>query len=247
MDKNLFETNNQNTTLGYGSLEETCSNIEHLRGTYDKAVVILCGGITEGYANTWRSNYMTRMRMIAGAMDYFNSEVEMKSPVMIVSGGVIDTQKIGIDLSTSAIMAYELIELGVPYQNIILEQFSLDTSQNAQNTSKILNTLGFNEEGSVMLITNKFHLKRAEKSFRRIFQGNLESMSAEDIMIYFGEGKLPGHRYNRRYGQFAERYLKSYTNKKETIKHKIIEKIFDLPWGQDFLTWLALVSRSSNR
>ena len=243
MEQFPIETNNINKpfSLGYESLEETCFSIEHLRGEYDYAIVILCGGISKAYGDTWKSNWISRMRMFAGAIEYYNAIEEGKKPVVIVSGGT-ETLR-ARNLTVSTVMTNELMELEVPYENIILEQFSFDTSQNAQNSSKILNTLGFDQEGSVKLITNGFHLKRSEKLFRKNFNGNLEANGAEEIMIDFGESKLPGQKLNRRYGEFAKRFSRSCKNKKRIIQDSAIRGISDLPGGQDFLTWLAASSR----
>jgi hypothetical protein len=225
------------------NLEELCLNIEHLKGQYDCAIVILCGGITEACADTWKSNWISRMRVIAGAMEYYNAIEEERKPMVIVSGGTGGLEMTG-GLTVSKIMKDELIELEVPSDNILLEQFSLDTSQNAQNTSKILRTLGFDEQVSIKLVTNGFHLKRSENLFKKNFKGNLKPKAAEEIMMKFGKGKLPGQKFNRRYGEFAERYYKSCKNKRRIIQDSIIRGVSEFPGGQELLTKVAKIQRS---
>lgn len=78
----------------------------------------------------------------------------------IVSGGtVFDTKQ-----SEAAVAKRFLVDLGVPFQKIILEERSRDTFENAKYSREICEKAGFKNP---ILITNAFHMKRSVMSFEK--------------------------------------------------------------------------------
>ncbi|GEM_PF-5114636 len=227
----------------YDTLEELCLELEHLKGKYDEAIVILSGGIAPAYEESWKTQWIARMRVIAGAMEYYNSVKEGKSPVIITAGGHGDL-RFTRDITASEIMKSELEGYNIPSDDIIVEGFSLDTSQNAKNCSAILKTIGFSDKGEVTVITNGFHLKRAEELFGENFDGILRGSAAEEVMKKFGRETLPGENLPKPYGEFASKYQNSSKNLQLSIKDAIIRAVMSLPGGQKFLTKVATVNRS---
>ena len=65
----------------------------------------------------------------------------------------------------AAFIAKNLEDLGIPKQDIIIEGNSKNTQENAENTKKILDSLGANKTKTV-LITSSFHIPRAEATFK---------------------------------------------------------------------------------
>lgn len=84
-------------------------------------------------------------------------------PRIIMSGGgkYFDTYY-------TELMSNYAIKLGIPKEKIIQEKHSLSTKADAEECKKIINTLdGIN---SILIITSKFHSKRAYKTFQKTFK-----------------------------------------------------------------------------
>ena len=79
---------------------------------------------------------------------------------VIVSGG----KAFGYQDVEAQILRRFLSDLGVPADQIILEQESRDTIENALYTKKICETFGFEEP---LLVTSAYHMKRSMMSFRK--------------------------------------------------------------------------------
>jgi len=79
---------------------------------------------------------------------------------IIVSGTEVSEDKVVED----HIVKRFLLDLGVPADEIIIEDKSRDTFENAKFTQKICARLGFTNP---ILVTSAYHLKRAVKSFKK--------------------------------------------------------------------------------
>lgn len=118
-------------------------------GVYDKVPDLSGMGVPSGEAMA---------RVIAAV----RLQRQLKVPV-IVSGG-----KVFKHINSEAdILKRILVDLGVPYDQIITEDSSRDTLENAKFSKKICEEKGFNRP---ILLTSAFHLKRAELSFRKAGQ-----------------------------------------------------------------------------
>jgi len=81
---------------------------------------------------------------------------------ILFSGGGADRKSGGS--AGAKKMALEAMKHSIPQAQIIIEQNSKDTRQNALNASHILKQKGWNE---VILVTNDFHIKRAARLFEK--------------------------------------------------------------------------------
>ncbi len=82
------------------------------------------------------------------------------APLLIFSGAAQD--KTGP--SNALAMRKIAIEAGVPAMNILIEEDSANTQQNAENTNQLLDE---NDIKSVILVTSAYHQRRASLEFHR--------------------------------------------------------------------------------
>lgn len=80
---------------------------------------------------------------------------------IILSGGQVFPDS-GVEAN---IARRQLVSLGVPQNKIIMENKSITTTQNAENTKKILRTHQFHRP---VLVTSAFHMQRAVMNFNKI-------------------------------------------------------------------------------
>jgi len=126
---------------------------------YDVGVVL--GGITS-YDKVNKAGHfnMSSDRFIQTALLYKQGHIKK----IIASGG-----RNGMFLEDNFIeaefIAKNLEDLGIPKQDIIIEGTSKNTQENAENTKKILDSLGANKT-KIVLITSAFHIPRAEATFK---------------------------------------------------------------------------------
>ena len=84
---------------------------------------------------------------------------ENKGAKIVVSGGIKgETQR----LSEAQIMKNSLLTLGVPEEDIILEEQAKTTLQNFQYTNKMLG-----ENAKAAFVTSKFHIWRSKKIMKK--------------------------------------------------------------------------------
>ncbi len=226
------------------TIYDTQDNIEQLRGSFDEAIVVLQGGIGEGFNGTPRITKLPRIRQLAAVSTYYESLWQGGSPVIILSGGIEVGTKYG-DYSEALLMKENLVNhYGVDESRVIVEDQSTDTSTNAVYCSEILEKLGFLENGNVKLITNKFHLDRSEMLFDRYYGKAFQAISAEDILINRGDGtRLPGDKFNRRYATYARRFLETKENKNLTKKDELLKLIYSTAIGTLMFKTLTEVIR----
>lgn len=83
------------------------------------------------------------------------------APLLIFSGAAADES----GPSNAQAMANHAIELGVPESNIIIEEFSRTTAENARNTSKFISERSIEH---IILVTSAYHQRRASLEFASI-------------------------------------------------------------------------------
>lgn len=226
------------------SKEEESKNIEQLKGSFDTAIVVLQGGIEEGYNGTAKIPKTARMREYAGIFAYNQSLEEGKSPVIILSGGAQVDDRNGSWSEASLMKRYMVEEYGVEDWRVIEEDLSIDTSTNAIQCSKILEKLGFLEKGEVKLITNEFHLDRSKMLFKRYYKGEVQPVAAENILIDSGDrSKLPGDSFPRRYGGYANAFLRSNEHKDLSKKDRLLFLIYSTAIGTKLFKIIAEKTR----
>jgi hypothetical protein len=234
---------------GEGEVEKLCESLEGLRGKFDTAIVVLTAGLNKTGAST--DNYVTefiaRLREAAAALKYKELLASGKHPVIIPSGGQIYGNKADAP-NLAEIMKAEIIsKYGINPDDIQTEPYSIDTSENARFSAKILKTLGFEKESDeenkpVYLITSQFHLDRATFLFNQYFNGDLNSLNAEQTLIDFVQ-KFSNGKTKNPYKKVVEKFNASLENKKLTEKDKMFNIIEASPLGEELLRALAFYLR----
>ncbi len=82
------------------------------------------------------------------------------APVIIFSGAASDPASV----SNAAAMRKIAIQAGVPASDILIEEDSADTYENAQNTARIIKGRAIS---SIILVTSPYHQRRASIEFTR--------------------------------------------------------------------------------
>ena len=97
------------------------------------------------------------------------------APLLIFSGAARDPQS----PSNAAIMRRAAIGVGVAPEDILVEESSLNTKQNAENTSEIIRARGMKR---IILVTSPYHQRRTSLEFRQALGTSVEiiNYSARD-------------------------------------------------------------------
>jgi uncharacterized SAM-binding protein YcdF (DUF218 family) len=82
------------------------------------------------------------------------------APTLIFSGAAQDPTSV----SNAAAMRNIALSEGVPSSSILIEEDSVDTYENAQNTARIIKSKGIT---SIILVTSPYHQRRASIEFKR--------------------------------------------------------------------------------
>lgn len=89
------------------------------------------------------------------------------APVIIFSGAASDPASV----SNAAAMRKIAIQAGVPASDILIEEDSADTYENAQNTARIIKDRNMS---SIILVTSPYHQRRASIEFKRALGKNVK-------------------------------------------------------------------------
>ena len=143
--------------LALGSLEWSYPPLEQ-RPRDAQAIVILAGNVipAEGLRRRSELGQDTLYRCLEGAELYQRGQ---PCPVLVSGGAVEDSSP-----PCSPLMRDFLVKLGVPVTDILVEDQSRSTWENALESYKLLNPRGINR---ILLVTDAVHLFRAERCFRR--------------------------------------------------------------------------------
>ena len=137
-------------------LESKYQPPQHLQGD---VIVMLGGGSTLDTPNTHGKGHLsaiTANRLLTSLELYF----ELKVPI-IISGGQA-SPKTGLD---AEIAKTTLLGIGIPYQKIITEPKSINTTENARFTKILIDKYHFRRP---ILVTSASHMPRAVQQFNKI-------------------------------------------------------------------------------
>jgi uncharacterized SAM-binding protein YcdF (DUF218 family) len=123
-------------------------------------VIILLGGGIDDRAPDLTGIGIPSPVMLERTVAAVRLQKRLHVPVIVTGGGYAH-QKI----SEAEVVQRYLVDLGVPPEKILLETKSRDTIENARNTKKICDRIGFKNP---VLVTSSYHLKRALLSFRKV-------------------------------------------------------------------------------
>jgi uncharacterized SAM-binding protein YcdF (DUF218 family) len=136
-------------------LQEGYSSVPVVHQARRSAIVLLGGGTEEiPGAPGPEVSMLAYGRLVKAFEVYKTCKLQAVDCVVIITGG--DASRHGA--SEAAVYAARLTELGVGREDIVLEQRSLNTWQNAQFTAALLKTRAVDQ---VFLISSGIHLHRA--------------------------------------------------------------------------------------
>ncbi len=139
-----------------GSLEGEYQPPQQVSGD---VIVMLGGGATLDTPNVHGLGHLSGFaanRLLTSAQLYHILHV----PILISGGKVLDTTGSEADIAKVILMG-----LGVPEDQIIPENKSLNTTENAKFTKLLLQQHGFTQP---ILVTSAFHMKRSVMQFHKV-------------------------------------------------------------------------------
>jgi len=123
-------------------------------------VIIILGGGAYGGAPDLSGVGTPSEMMLFRVVTAVRLHKRLKVPIILSGGTVFKHMK-----PEAPIVKRFLLDLGVPDNAIIMEDKSLDTSQNAKNTQKICLEAGYK---TPILVTSAFHMKRSVLQFKSL-------------------------------------------------------------------------------
>ena len=135
------------------------SNIHFTRNPKGDVIILLGGGVYDK-APDLTGIGVPYQSVQAGIVTAVRLQKRLNVPI-IVSGGKVYEHT---SAAEAPIIKRFLVDLGVSGTQIILEEKSRDTFENAKYTKKICEKLGFK---SPILITSAYHMKRSVLSFKK--------------------------------------------------------------------------------
>ena len=156
------------TILLYGCVTPLCCNtlIHSLENSYQPPkqihgdiIVILGGGATLDTPNLHGKGHLSGSaanRLLTCIQLYHQLQV----PIIFSGGQVYKTTGVEAEIAKSI-----LLDVGIPKDQIIIENKSLNTTENAIYTKIILDRLKYHQP---ILVTSAFHMPRAVKQFQKV-------------------------------------------------------------------------------
>ena len=159
-----------------------------------KTVIVLGGGLTRTSEGRWRTTTFEdsgdnfgfvgdRLRIDA-AYHLYQENPEI---IFILSGGKGQLSDNPDAESVAEVMKQELVEMGIPENQIVTETKSGNTFQQLRETAQIIEQKHFSE---VALLTSRFHVERvktmieASPELKNVFErSSLQYKSAEDVLL----------------------------------------------------------------
>jgi len=144
---------------------------------YNIGIVVLAKGI-ESQNGKWHSNLDAQINLAAAIMRYKRYQREGLKPFLVLSGGKIDLTA----PSLAEVMYKEAVGFGIPAKDIFTEDKSIDTTENAEFSKPIINE-NLSVDGRLEVITNHYHLKRAQTCFKIQDLNPLMASSESELLI----------------------------------------------------------------
>lgn len=147
------------------SWEERTIKVKEIQQPYDIGIVL--GGYSKSTKRLLNNN---RLLSLNSSANRLTQAIELyklgKIKKILLSGGNGDVLHKGIAEATNT--KQFLIRLGVPAIDILTEEKSRNTRENALFSKETLQTGTQNKDARLLLITSAFHMYRAEKCFKKV-------------------------------------------------------------------------------
>ncbi len=154
----------------------------------DKNIIVILGLGTQSWPQNnglVKNSSFAYARLFEGARLYHDCRKKSDHCFLLLTGG--DPLKRGI--SEAQVMMQDLISINVPVGDILLEDQSLNTFQNALYSSKIIHGL---EPQSVFLVSSGLHMSRAQLYFNH-FHVKTIAAPADFISGYSSQIPMAAH------------------------------------------------------
>lgn len=199
------------------------SSAEKLETEHFDVAAVLGAGFRSVENGQAKLTIDSRLRAIAAGI----IASEGKASELIFSGGKTSGQEYPSE--AEAMRDYLLVRFPELRDfPITLDEESIDTSQNAEFTSKVMKDKGLE---SALLITNEYHMLRSSRNFERK-KVDVEPLPAEEVI----EGADPKYHL---YKNFVDKYLNSYDIKKKKAVEVVLRGIMAIDPDGKLLTALA--------
>lgn len=144
----------------------------HTNVDYSEDVVIVLGcGVKNGRPN------VTLQARLDAAIEYYQTN----SDIYIVAAGGLARQK---DTTEATVMRNYLLEKGIPDEKIVVEDKSQSTQENYRFAKEILDQKGI-KYGSIVFVTNSFHIYRAKTYAEHCGFENAHALSTKTDLFVF--------------------------------------------------------------
>lgn len=156
------------------------------------AVIVLGGSLINDVLRGWRTTYFNegdlfgalgdRWRVVAGSIVFLSADKNNK--FIILAGGRGQLRGIAGAPTVSSVLKKELIELGVPQDDIVEDDRSDNSYEQLRNVNSII---GVHVVRHAVLISNCYHLPRV-----RVMIEHLDDLEYLRIMLASGDLDLLG-------------------------------------------------------
>lgn len=139
-----------------GSLERKFKPPSQVKGD---VIIMLGGGATLDTPNVYGLGHLSGFaanRLLTSAQLYHR----LNLPIVISGGKVLETTGSEADIAKVI-----LVGLGVPADKVIVENQSLNTTENAKYTKELVDKHGFTQP---ILVTSAFHMQRSVLQFSKV-------------------------------------------------------------------------------
>lgn len=231
-------------------LEELCRSLELKKGQFNSAIVILGSGFNKFTGRSGREHikgeFIAHMREAAVAIKFKELEKAGLKPVIIVSGGGVYGKENTVPTLADLTKSEMVKKYGIDPEKIIVQPFSVDTSQEARHNSAVLESLGFLESSKgeatqdekTFILTNDFHSDRASLLFKRHCKGKIFIISAEQILTDFIV-KLSNEKEKFPYKAIVEKFLSSNVVEEHRKRQGRMLNLTKLPMGEQLIEFVA--------
>ncbi len=188
-------------------------------------IIILTNGMRRAPLSKigWKPDLAAHMRVVAGARVYRERKESGHNPYFLISGGKINGKD---NPSLSSILSPVANRYGVSTKDLLLEEDSIDTTENAEFSMRLIKEKGLINK--LHIVTSNYHLPRSVAAFER-YGGNVEKgISAEEIL----------RSLSRRHKDFVRKYERDCDLQRTYLRNKLLYLAFRVA-GPNLLRKLA--------
>ncbi len=123
---------------------------------------ILMGGMISLNSTTENIQFLKNNDRLLNTIELYKKGIIEKILICGASGSL------NSEMKEAALLKHFMVEIGIPNQNIITEEESKNTYENALFCSEILNKMHPNKNTKTLLITSDYHMRRSMACFKKM-------------------------------------------------------------------------------